>query len=48
MGYLDAAGWHLEEVTERDPYPPGVETQTRRVYILATAGPAGSSAAPPR
>ncbi len=36
IGYLEAAGWHIEETTERDPYP-GVETQTRRVYILANA-----------
>ena len=38
VGYLEAAGWHTEETIERDPYP-GVETQTRRVYILANASP---------
>jgi SAM-dependent methyltransferase len=32
---LESAGWRVEEATERDPYP-GVETQTRRVYIRAT------------
>jgi SAM-dependent methyltransferase len=32
---LESAGWRIEEATERDPYP-GVETQTRRVYILAS------------
>ncbi len=31
---LESAGWRIDEATERDPYP-GVETQTRRVYILA-------------
>jgi SAM-dependent methyltransferase len=36
VGYLEASDWHIEETTERDPYP-GVETQTRRVYILANA-----------
>ncbi len=36
IGYLEAAGWHIEETTERDPYP-GVETQTRRGYMLANA-----------
>ena len=34
VGYLEAAGWRVEEATERDPYPD-VEAQTRRVYILA-------------
>lgn len=38
VGYLEAAGWRVEEVTERDPYPE-VEVQTRRVYILAEAPP---------
>ena len=36
VGYLEASGWHIEETMERDPYP-GVETQTRRAYILANA-----------
>jgi SAM-dependent methyltransferase len=39
-GYLEAAGWLIEETTERDPYPD-VETQTRRVYILAQAPETG-------
>jgi len=33
-GYLRAAGFEVEEATERDPYPE-VEVQTRRGYILA-------------
>jgi hypothetical protein len=40
VGFLEAADWHIEETTERDPYP-GVETQTRRVYILANPSGAG-------
>lgn len=40
VGYLEASDWLIEETTERDPYP-GVETQTRRVYILAKASAAG-------
>ena len=36
VGYLEAAGWHIVETTEQDPYL-GVETQTPRVYILANA-----------
>jgi SAM-dependent methyltransferase len=34
-GYIGTAGLRVEQVTERDPYPPGVEDQTRRAYILA-------------
>lgn len=33
--YLTAAGFDLEEVIERDPYPPEVEYQSRRAYIFA-------------
>jgi SAM-dependent methyltransferase/GNAT superfamily N-acetyltransferase len=33
-GYLGAAGFELEEVIERDPYPD-IEVQTRRAYIFA-------------
>ena len=33
-GYLKAAGFGLEEVIEREPYPE-VEVQTRRAYIFA-------------
>jgi SAM-dependent methyltransferase len=40
---LVAAGFALEEVRERDPYP-GVETQTRRVYLLARARGPGEAA----
>jgi hypothetical protein len=32
--YLGAAGFALEEVIERDPYPE-VEYQSRRAYIFA-------------
>jgi SAM-dependent methyltransferase/GNAT superfamily N-acetyltransferase len=33
-GYLGAAGFELEEVIERDPYPD-MEVQTRRAYVFA-------------
>ena len=33
-GYLKKAGFDLQEVIERDPYP-GVEYQSRRAYIFA-------------
>jgi SAM-dependent methyltransferase len=33
--YLMAAGFGLEEVIERDPYPEAVEYQSRRAYIFA-------------
>jgi len=32
---LDAAGFAVEEVTEREPYSPEVEYQSRRAYIFA-------------
>jgi SAM-dependent methyltransferase len=34
-GYLVAAGFGIDEAIERDPYPEGVEVQTRRAYIFA-------------
>jgi hypothetical protein len=34
--YLQAAGFLVEEVLERDPYAPEVEYQSRREYILAS------------
>ena len=34
-GDLAAAGFELEEVIERDPYPEAVEYQSRRAYIFA-------------
>ena len=34
-GYLAAAGFALEEVIERDPYPETVEYQSRRAYVFA-------------
>jgi len=36
--YLIAAGFEVERTTERDPYPPEIEHQSRRGYILARAG----------
>jgi len=32
---LVAAGFEVERVLERDPYPPAVEHQSRRAYLLA-------------
>jgi hypothetical protein len=32
--YLTQAGFELEEVIERDPYPD-IEVQTRRAYVFA-------------
>jgi SAM-dependent methyltransferase len=32
---LEAAGLAIEEIIERDPYPPEVEYQSRRAYIFA-------------
>lgn len=34
-GYLDQAGFELEELRERAPYAEDVEGQTRRCYVLA-------------
>jgi SAM-dependent methyltransferase len=34
-GYLEAAGFAVEEVNEREPYAPEVEHQSRRAYIRA-------------
>jgi ubiquinone/menaquinone biosynthesis C-methylase UbiE len=34
-GYLTTAGFEVERSTERDPYPPEVEHQSRRGYIVA-------------
>jgi SAM-dependent methyltransferase len=33
--YLEGAGFAVEEVLERGPYPPEVEYQSRRAYMLA-------------
>lgn len=35
IGYLEQAGYAIEEVIERGPYAPEVEYQSRRAYILA-------------
>ena len=32
---LEVAGFEIEEYLERDPYPPPVEHQSRRAYVLA-------------
>jgi hypothetical protein len=32
--YLEAAGFEIEEIVEREPYPD-VEHQSRRAYIFA-------------
>jgi hypothetical protein len=34
VGYLGSAGFDVEEVVEREPYP-NVEHQSRRAYIFA-------------
>jgi SAM-dependent methyltransferase len=34
-GYLEQAGFIVEEITEREPYAPEVEHQSRRAYIFA-------------
>jgi SAM-dependent methyltransferase len=34
-GYLTSAGFEIEEIIEREPYPPEVEHQSRRAYIFA-------------
>lgn len=44
VGQLEAAGFAIEQVMERDPYSEG-ETKTRRVYVLAT-NPASAPASP--
>jgi ubiquinone/menaquinone biosynthesis C-methylase UbiE len=33
--YMEAAGFAIEEIIERDPYSPEVEHQSRRAYIFA-------------
>jgi len=38
QGYLTAAGFEVERSTERAPYSPEVEHQSRRGYIVARAG----------
>ena len=34
-GWLEAAGYTVEEVLEREPYAPEVEHQSRRAYVVA-------------
>ncbi len=34
-GYLESAGYTVEEIVEREPYAPDVEYQSRRAYLLA-------------
>lgn len=38
---LLAAGFALEEVIERDPYPPEIEHQSRRAYLFARRAVSG-------
>jgi hypothetical protein len=33
--YLTTAGFGLEEIIERDPYPEAIEYPSRRAYIFA-------------
>jgi ubiquinone/menaquinone biosynthesis C-methylase UbiE len=33
--YIEAAGLAVEDIVEREPYPPEVEYQSRRAYIFA-------------
>jgi len=35
LNYLEGAGFAIEQVLEREPYPPDVEYQSRRAYIFA-------------
>jgi hypothetical protein len=35
QGFLEAAGFTIGEVVEREPYAPEVEYQSRRAYIFA-------------
>jgi hypothetical protein len=35
QGFLEAAGFAIEEVIEREPYVPEVEYQSQRAYIFA-------------
>ncbi len=35
---LAGAGWRVDEVLERGPYAPEVESQTQRAYVVATRG----------
>jgi ubiquinone/menaquinone biosynthesis C-methylase UbiE len=37
-GYLKAAGFEIEEIIERNPYP-GIEQQNRRAYVFARRSP---------
>jgi ubiquinone/menaquinone biosynthesis C-methylase UbiE len=34
-GYMQSAGFEIDEVVEREPYAPDVEYQSRRAYIFA-------------
>ena len=36
---IEAAGFAIEEIIERDPYPPEVGYQSRRVYIFSRKSP---------
>jgi ubiquinone/menaquinone biosynthesis C-methylase UbiE len=34
-GQLEAAGFEIDSLDERDPYPPPIEFQSRRCYLVA-------------
>jgi SAM-dependent methyltransferase len=34
-GYLNTAGFEIDEIVEREPYAPEIEYQSRRAYIFA-------------
>jgi SAM-dependent methyltransferase len=36
--YLMEAGFEIDDIIERDPYPPEVEYQSRRAYVLGVSG----------
>ena len=36
VGYLESAGYAVEEIIEREPYAPEVEYQSRRAYVVAS------------
>ena len=36
VGYLESAGYAVEEIIEREPYAPEVEYQSRLAYVVAS------------
>jgi len=41
---LETAGFAIDELTEREPYPPPVEFQSRRCYLVARNAPGATGA----